>query len=76
MAVGTLWEPTAMFLYNALDLAILDNKSCLSPYLAKLFYSGTIAGPHTDYVCAWSEHSIALSHVSSVNSKRDCSRAA
>jgi hypothetical protein len=42
--------------------------------LAILFHSGTMAGPHTDYVCAWSEHSIALSHVSSVHSQRDCSR--
>ncbi len=42
--------------------------------LAKVFDSGTIAEPHTDYVCAWSEHSIALSHVSSVHSQRDCSR--
>ena len=37
---------------------------------------GTIAEPHTALVCAWSEHSIALSHALSVHSKRDCSRAA
>lgn len=55
-----------IFHFFAILLALFLEKTqlfnILSLSLAKLSYSGTIAGPHTDYVCAWSEHSIALSH--------------
>jgi hypothetical protein len=63
---------TADFGTERVEAAKRSLAACL--VLANLFDSGTIAGPHTDYVCAWSEHSIALSHVSSVYSWRDCSR--